>query len=160
MVQVLIVRDARESTKKCTVAPLAGKPDITIRPWRRDRAIELPDVTFLHPDGEPLSPADAGRPLLLVDSSWHHLPQLLRDLRGNLTKRSIPAGFATAYPRKSRVFEDPTTGLASVEALFVALAILGDRRPELLDDYYFKDEFLKQNADRLLAFQAHNQSIY
>lgn len=148
MVNILIIRDARESVKKCSVAPLKGSRDITIRGWHRDHPIEVGGHTLLHPEGEPLTAADACRPLLVVDSSWHHLAQVSRDLTGIVMKRSIPPGFATAYPRKSRVFDDPETGLASVEALFVALVILGEWREELLNHYHFKDAFLRLNEPR------------
>ena len=148
---ILIVRDPRESTRKCSLTPLRGRPGIELRSWTRDRAIDVGACTLLHPDGPPLTRADAGRRLLLVDASWRHLPQVLRDLRGDLARRSIPPGFVTAYPRRSRTFEDPRTGLASVEALYVALAALGRPRLDLLDGYRFAPEFLERNAASLAA---------
>lgn len=146
MSDIIIIRDARESPRKCTVAPLRGTPGIEIRGWRRESIIEIPGVvTLLHHEGTPLSPADHGRPLLLVDSSWNHLPQVLADLRGTLERRSIPPGFVTAYPRKSRLFSDPEGGLATVEALHIARCILGLPSEGLLQHYYFREEFLSLN---------------
>ena len=46
------------------------------------------------------------------------------------------------YPRACRVFGDPEGGLASVEAVYVALRILGDDDPSVLDGYHWKDKFL------------------
>jgi rRNA small subunit aminocarboxypropyltransferase len=156
---VLIVRDGRESARKCSLTALRSRPEIRpglspeiqFRSWVRERPLEVGDCTLLHPEGERLSRADLGRPLLLVDSSWRHLAQVLRDLRGTLAARSIPEGFVTAYPRRSRVFADPESGLASLEALYVALAILAAPRPDLLEGYRFAPEFLERNAERLAA---------
>ena len=39
-------------------------------------------------------------------------------------RRALPSGIKTAYPRVSKVFADPSAGLASVEALYAALLIL------------------------------------
>jgi pre-rRNA-processing protein TSR3 len=52
----------------------------------------------------------------------------------------------TAYPRRSRTFTDPERGLASIEALFAALALLGEPRRELLDGYRWAAEFLAANT--------------
>ena len=54
----------------------------------------------------------------------------------------MPPGISTAYPRVSRNFPDPDGGLASVEALYVALRILDDDDPSILDGYHWRDEFL------------------
>jgi len=147
---VFIVRDGRESSRKCSLTPVRGRAGVEFRTWVRERPIDVGTRTLLHPDGPPLSSADRGRPLLLVDCAWRHLPQVLRDVRGELIPRSIPAGFATAYPRRSRLFADPSSGLASVEALFVALHVLGVPRPDLLEGYRFADAFLERNRERLL----------
>ena len=93
-------------------------------------------------DAPPLSLADQGLPLLLLDSTWRWLPQLNACVTGEPIKRSIPGSLHTAYPRVSKTFEDPAGGLASIEALYVARKLLGDEDPELLHDYHWKDEFL------------------
>ncbi|MBL8692987.1 MAG: hypothetical protein JNJ88_02705 [Planctomycetes bacterium] len=152
--RVLIVRDARESTKKCSLTPLRGLAGVEFRSWVRERPIALPPCTLLHPDGAALSPLDAELPILLVDSSWHHLPQVLRDLTGEPPRRSIPPGFVTAYPRRSRLYEDPASGLASVEALYVASVLLGIERLDFLHGYRFAPEFLSRNAARLDELRA------
>jgi pre-rRNA-processing protein TSR3 len=61
-----------------------------------------------------------------------------------MVRRRLPP-LATAYPRKSRQFEDPASGLASVEALYAALAILGEARPDLLAQYRWAQGFLDAN---------------
>ena len=93
-------------------------------------------------DAPPLSSADRGCPLLLLDSTWRLLAELRGCVTGDTIRRSIPGDVQTAYPRTSRYYEDPTGGLASVEALYVALKILGYDDPTLLDGYHWQEEFL------------------
>jgi pre-rRNA-processing protein TSR3 len=93
-------------------------------------------------DAPPLTAADQGHPLLILDSTWRWLPDLESCLDGNPIRRSLPAGVATAYPRQSRAHQDPEGGLASVEAVYLAKRILADDDPSLLDGYHWKDEFL------------------
>ena len=50
----------------------------------------------------------------------------------------------TAYPRVSKVFDDPQQGLASIEALYLAKRLLGDDDASLLDGYHWREEFLRQ----------------
>ncbi|HIA38186.1 MAG TPA: hypothetical protein EYN86_01530 [Planctomycetes bacterium] len=102
-------------------------------------------VTLLHPDGVPLTSADAERPLLLIDSSWRDLPRMLSTVHGDFALRCLPKNLVTAYPRKSKTFEDPETGLASVEALHAATVRLGRRDDSLLEGYYFGDKWLELN---------------
>jgi pre-rRNA-processing protein TSR3 len=89
-----------------------------------------------------LSPEDVGRPLLLLDSTWRLLPQIEACLFGQGVRRTLPA-VPTAYPRISKIAEDPMGGLASVEALFLAKLLLGERDDALLADYYWRDVFLE-----------------
>ncbi len=79
-------------------------------------------------------------------------------MTGPHERRSLPGGFVSAYPRRSRLFEDPRAGLASVEALFVASVVLGERRDELLDGYRFASAFTSANAARLAALGAISQA--
>jgi len=83
------------------------------------------------------------RPFLLLDSTWRLLPQLEACLTGIPLRRRLPDGVRTAYPRVSKIAEDPTGGLASVEALYLARRLLGDDDPGLLVDYHWRDAFLK-----------------
>lgn len=148
---LILLRLNKESPKKCSLTPLRGRAEWPIR-WIHcalGDEVEVGEVTLLHPDGAPLSPADAGRPLLLIDSSWRDLPRVLRGVRGTLHQRSLPKGLRTAYPRKSTLFEDPEFGLASIEALHAACALLGHRDDRLLDGYHFAPQWLAANAGLL-----------
>ena len=55
--------------------------------------------------------------------------------------RSLPKGLVTAYPRVSKVFEDPREGLASIEALSLAQKLMGHDDLSLLDNYRWKEAF-------------------
>jgi pre-rRNA-processing protein TSR3 len=61
-------------------------------------------------------------------------------------RRSLPSHFKTAYPRKQTDCQDPTKGLASIEALYAAYCVLGRSREGLLDNFHWKEEFLKNNS--------------
>ena len=90
-----------------------------------------------------------GLPLLVLDSSWRRLPKLAATVDGAPVRRRLPP-LVTAYPRKSRDFEDPGEGLASVEALYAALVLLGHGGVEhLLEHYRWREEFLAANREAL-----------
>jgi pre-rRNA-processing protein TSR3 len=141
---VLIVRDPRESAKKCSLTPLRGLAGIRFASYAHDRRVVAGRRVLLHHEGEPLSERDRGLPLLLVDCAWRRVPQVLSTIDGELLPRRLPE-LVTAYPRKSTIAVDPERGLASIEALYAALALLGDVRPELLERYRWRDAFLAAN---------------
>lgn len=143
-VEVLILRDPKESWKRCSLAPLRGRPNVRFVSFRQDLELDVTGRVLLDPHAPELSPEDVGRPLLLIDSSWRRLPVLRRAVVGEFVARSLPP-LPTAYPRKSSTFDDPEQGLASIEALYAAQWYLGRRELELLDGYYFRDAFLKLN---------------
>lgn len=144
VLDVLVLRDPRESAAKCSLTPLRGLPGIRFLTWKHDRRFDVGARVLLHPGGEEITAADAGRPLLLIDCAWRRVPTLLATCDGELSLRRLPR-FVTAYPRRSLTFVDPDEGLASVEALYAALALLGKPRPDLLASYRWAGEFLEGN---------------
>ena len=66
-----------------------------------------------------------------------------------LIYRSLPKGFATAYPREQTHCDDPTRGLATLEAIFIAYTILKRDTSHLLENYYFASEFMNKNQPLL-----------
>jgi pre-rRNA-processing protein TSR3 len=143
---VLILRDPRESARKCSLTPLRGVPGVRFVAYRKGLELAAPGRVLLHPGGDPIGPEDHGRPLLVVDCAWRHLDELLCCVRGEPVRRALPE-LRTAYPRRSRLFPDPASGLASIEALYAALALLGRPRPELLAGYHWGSEFLAANPE-------------
>lgn len=139
-----VIRHPKERISKCSLRFLHDRPEMTFLRARPGFLFDATGFLLLAVDAPPLSPADRGHPLLLLDSTWRWLPQLLACLHGTPIPRSIPGDLRTAYPRVSKVFDDPTAGLASIEALYVARRLLGDDDPGLLDGYHWKVQFLAQ----------------
>jgi pre-rRNA-processing protein TSR3 len=150
--RVVVLRDPKESARKCSLTPLRGRSDVEFVEWRGGVTLDADGMTLLHVEGQPLSREDGGWPLLLLDASWKKVGRMARALRGTPRRRSIPEGFVTAYPRRSKTFPDPASGLASVEALFAASVVLGVPDGSLLDGYPFARTFLARNADLLARF--------
>ena len=117
MKSATIIRHPKERRSKCSLTPLEGRGDLEFFRARSGWRFEASGYTVLGLNAPVLSEADAERPLLLLDSTWRLLPQLESCLVGEGVRRSLPS-VPTAYPRVSKVTEDPLGGLASVEALF------------------------------------------
>ncbi len=158
VLDILLVRMDRESPRKCSLTPLRRRTDLSLRwvSFSPGDQVSVGRVILLHPEGSLLREADAGLPLLLVDSSWRDLPRVMRGLRGELHLRRLPASFRTAYPRRSKTFQDPPQGLASIEALHAATALLGSRDDRLLDGYRWRGEWLERNRALLPAWPGGN----
>ena len=84
----------------------------------------------------------------MIDGTWR-LAERMEKKYADVPVRSLPA-WQTAYPRVSKVFDDPTVGLATIEAIFIAHQALGRNTTGLLDQYHWREEFLQKNAERLL----------
>ncbi len=111
---------------------------------------ELPDLStyvLLTLDAPPLSIEDLDKGLFLIDGTWRYAELMQKQLPEPhlFQKRSLPGNFQTAYPRKQTDCLDPSRGLASIEALFAAYLILGRSTQGLLDQFYWKDQFLSKN---------------
>jgi pre-rRNA-processing protein TSR3 len=150
----VIVRSPRENPRKCSVLPLKGRPDLIFLSYPAPRPFSLDSYIRLAAEGEPLSSADAGSGLLLLDASWRWAERMNRDF-ADVPARSL-RGYYTAYPRRSKQGTDPDNGLASVEALYLAHHILGRSTEGLLDHYRWAEEFLRLNH-RLLNGEAPRQ---
>lgn len=147
-IPLTIIRHPKERLSKCTLQPLLGRPDCTFFSAKRGFRWDASGFITLSLDAPLLERKDSTpKGLLLLDAAWALLPGLEACIYGNLIKRSLPATFRTAYPRVSKISQDPEPGLASIEALFIAKCILGDKDPSLLIDYYWRDRFLEINAD-------------
>ena len=161
----LIVQDFKENRKKCTLTALEGKEEFSFvrlahpsRPSaRRPLSVELGDGILLEVGAPPLTHDDrqlatTGH-VVLLDSTWARVCQVRERVRARtgarLVRRSLPDDVVTAYPRVSKLYEEPSAGLASVEAIYAVTAILGEPRADFLDGYRWAEEFLQRNR---LAF--------
>jgi pre-rRNA-processing protein TSR3 len=140
----IIVRHPRERPAKCSVYPLRGRDDLLFLDYP---PLELPDLSNyvrLATEGPPLTPADAGKGLLVLDGSWRWTEVMTKQFVA-VPPRSL-TGYRTAYPRVSKMYQDPPEGLATVEALYLALHILRRTTEGLLDHYRWRQEFLQVNG--------------
>lgn len=169
VIPTVVIRHPKERLSKCSLEPLRGREDITFYKARPGFVFDATGYVLLHHEGKALviengewrmesgeladaSPTDSqlsthhsqlsSPRLLLLDSTWRLLPQLETCVVGEPVRVRLPGGVRTAYPRVSKIGENPLGGLASVEALYLARRLLGDDDPTLLDDYRWKDPFL------------------
>lgn len=140
----LILRHRRENLKKCSLRGLESRPDLHFFTYPRDPLPDLSRYLLLDVAAPPLTSADASRGLFLIDGTWRLAMQMKKQCP-QLETRSLPTHFRTAYPRRQTECPDPETGLASVEALFLAHLILGRNTDGLLDHYHWRETFLKLN---------------
>jgi pre-rRNA-processing protein TSR3 len=159
-VKVLILHFHKENPRKCSAEALRGRPDVEMRVVRPGAGGNYPPTDLaggillavgaptLSREDRAILDEDTGRRLVIIDANWVKVPIVLRTLapRGPLVRRTLPREIVTAYPRKSKVREDPAGGLATVEAVAAALAILGAPDPTVLDGYRWAEEFVGKNA--------------
>jgi ribosome biogenesis protein Tsr3 len=149
-----ILVDHGETSNKCTIMPLSYRSDFVIRRFPRGQPIPAFKARWLlHPDGIPLNQvtsADASDigGIGAVDCVWRRLEPICKWLDKPLpTLIRIPEGFVTAYPRQSKKDFDPEGGFATIEALFIGAAFLGDWDESILCEYFFADRFLQLNEE-------------
>jgi pre-rRNA-processing protein TSR3 len=145
----ILVVHRKERRKKCTVEPLRGRKGFAFHNYPPRPATPLEGYVRLGFGGPLLSKDDAVCGLLLLDGTWRRAEEMERDY-ADLPVRSLPQ-WTTAYPRVSKTFDNPAGGLATIEALYAAYAILGRDAAGLLDGYHWADEFLERNAHFLGA---------
>ena len=146
----IIVVHRAEKRSKCSVEPLRKTGEFIF--WRYPkRGVEpVEGYVRLGLGGPQLSIEDGERGLLLLDGSWRWAAKMEKSYT-DVPVRSL-GPWLTAYPRQSRVFEDPAEGLATIEALYAALCQMGRRSDGLLASYYWGDEFLRKNRELLDLF--------
>ena len=145
-----ILRHRRENLKKCSLRGLESRVDMDFLTYPVDPIPFIENGILLSLDGPLLTKEDQA-PLFLIDGTWKYASVMESQLpnREKWIRRSLPHHFKTAYPRKQTLCTDPERGLASVEALFIAYHILGYDTSNILDGYYWKDEFLSLNSEYL-----------
>jgi len=143
----LIFRHRRENLKKCSLRGLESRPDLQFLTYPPKTFPDLSSHILLHFEGPILSEEDRHAPLLLIDGTWKYSASMLKNIEQKviLQKRSLPAHFRTAYPRRQPDCPFPDRGLASVEALYIAYLLTKKDPTGLLDHYHFKDLFLEKN---------------
>lgn len=140
----VIVVHPKERRSKCSVEPLRGRSDVLFYTFPQPVSVPLDGYIRLGLGGPELSAADAAHGLLLLDGTWK-LAAKMEPVYQEVPVRTLPP-LQTAYPRTSKVFEDPQGGLATIEALVAALKIMQRPIAGLLDHYHWREQFLKLNG--------------
>lgn len=140
----VIVVHPRERRSKCSVEPLRGRDDIRFFRFPDPVTCDRSRYVRLALNAPQITADDADHGLLLLDGTWR-LAARMEPFFEDIPARSLPP-VRTAYPRQSHLFEDPAEGLATIEALYAALRILGRPLDGLLDHYHWREEFLRRNG--------------
>jgi pre-rRNA-processing protein TSR3 len=141
----IIVVHPKERASKCTVAPLKGREGFVFWKFPERGPESLSNSVRLGIGGPLLSAEDAGSGLLVLDGTWKFAEKMEREF-ADVPIRSLPA-WKTAYPRTSKLYEDPGAGLATIEAIYAAYVQLGRSTENLLDEYHWAEEFLALNRE-------------
>lgn len=144
-IPTLILRHRRENLKKCSLSGLEKRSDLSFLSYPKDQLPDLSPYLLLQVGAPLLTISDANRPLFLIDGTWRLTNIMTQQLKSEPEARSLPPHYRTAYPRRQTDCLDPYKGLASIEALYIALLLLGRDTEGLLDQYHWKNEFLTLN---------------
>ncbi len=148
----VIVVHPKERRSKCSVEPLRGRDGFIFWKFPKRGPVPLEGYVRLGLGGPPLTPDDQARGLLILDGTWRYAAAMERDYAG-LPVRSL-GPWQTAYPRTSKLFEDPAAGLATIEALVAAYVQMGRPIDGLLDSYQWRAEFLDRNRELIQREEA------
>ncbi len=142
-----ILRHRKENLKKCSLKGLEQRTDMGFFTYPKDVLPDLSSYLLLTLNAPFLTAGDRMYGLFLIDGTWKYAETMLGQLNKphDFQTRSLPPDFQTAYPRRQDDCSDPLRGLASVEALYIAYRILDRNTEGLLDNYHWKDAFLKKN---------------
>lgn len=138
---VSIIRHAEENLAKCTLEPLRHRAELEFIEAIGEVTLDGTGMLLLELGAPPITLADSGCRLILLDGSWKQVAELRTRVTGQPMGRSLPP-VTSSYPRRNREGLDPVEGLASVEALYFARRLQGHDDPTLLAHYYWREEFL------------------
>lgn len=152
-ISTFIIRHTRENLKKCSLRGLEKRSDFAFFCYPdcvlgKETLPDFAGCVLLDIEGEPLSTHDRERKLILLDGTWRLAEKMARCIPEltHVPKRCIPKGFQTAYPRRQEDCSDPASGLASIEALYIAFFLMERPLEGLFDHYYWKNAFFEKNA--------------
>ncbi|CAM0117662.1 hypothetical protein [Rhabdochlamydiaceae symbiont of Dictyostelium giganteum] len=147
-IPTIILRHKKENLKKCSLRGLENRADICFLTYPEASLAPLENLCILTFDAPLLTEQDQHHSLFIIDGTWRYAGVMGKTVPQNPSYiyRSLPPHFQTAYPRRQLDCPDPTRGLASVEALFIAYTLLGRNTTGILDNYYWKEDFLQKNS--------------
>lgn len=146
----IILRHEKENKKKCSLKGLEKLQGFEFYSYPSKTYPCLKNYLILGFDGPILTKKDSSMGICVFDGTWKYAKKMFNIVPGH-HYRTLPKEFVTAYPRRQTDCEDPTRGLSSLEAIYIAYRILNRNCNHLLDDYYWKKEFLKKNVQCFLS---------
>ena len=147
--KTVVLRHRRENLKKCSLRGLEKRSDFLFFTYPKDILPDFSHYLLLKVGAPLLTPNDRDRGIFLIDGTWRLAQIMEKQLPWKLEARSLPCHCRTAYPRRQDDCPNPETGLASIEALYIAYQLLGRSTENLLEHYYWKKEFIKLNVPDL-----------
>ncbi len=144
LLPTIVIRHRKENLKKCSLHGLEDRSDLHFLTYPVASLPQLENYFLLSFDGPLLSKEDHDSGLVILDGTWRYAKKMEENLPilATLPKRSLPKFIKTAYPRKQADCANPERGLASIEAIYVAHLLLERNVEGLLENYYWKKEFL------------------
>ncbi|MCE2982435.1 MAG: hypothetical protein LW832_02600 [Parachlamydia sp.] len=144
----VVIRHRLENLKKCSLRGLEARKDFHFITYPFKTLPPIDSYVLLSVDAPPLTEQDHACGLLLLDATWRYAAKMVKPFlqAPGLIYRSLPHHYRTAYPRKQDDCPDPERGLASIEALYLSYLLMGRPTDGLLDQYYWKESFLKING--------------
>lgn len=144
----IVIRHRLENLKKCSLRGLEGRSDFLFITYPYHSLPSLDGYVILTLDAPPLTEADGQAGFLIVDATWRYAEKMMQPLMGlsHCVYRSLPGHYRTAYPRRQTACSDPERGLASIEAVYLSYKLAGRDTSGLLDNYYWKEQFLTINS--------------
>jgi pre-rRNA-processing protein TSR3 len=143
----VVIRHRLENLKKCSLRGLETRSDFIFLTYPYSSLPNLQNYIILTLNAPPLMLADASHGLLILDATWRYAAKMFKPLENqpHFLYRSLPAHYRTAYPRRQEDCPDPTRGLASIEAIYLSYYLLQRDTSGLLENYYWKEQFLSIN---------------
>jgi pre-rRNA-processing protein TSR3 len=153
MLPTVIIRHRKENLRKCSLRGLEQRSDLHFVTYPHGHAPPLEGYVLLGLEGPEVSAADAAYGLVLVDGTWRYAQRIVEQWAGQLPTivRTLPRQAVTAYPRAQTDCPDAQRGLATVEALYLAHLMTGRPVDGLLDQYHWREPFLRANEALVCA---------
>lgn len=144
--KTIILRHRRENLKKCSLRGLETHESLKFYTYPKDPLPDYAGYILLKVGAPELTVADKDKGLFLIDGTWKLALVMEKQIHFPFIERSLPPHYKTAYPRRQTDCPNPETGLATVEALYIAHRILERPYGDLLDFYHWKNAFLSSNG--------------
>lgn len=143
----IVLRHRKENLKKCSLRGLEIREDFLFFTYPKDPIPFTENYIILDINAPLLSKEDQNKGLFILDGTWRYAQKMYENtpVIHSYEKRSLPTNIQTAYPRRQEDCPDPSKGLASIEAIYIAYLLMERNTDGLLDNYVWRDKFFQIN---------------